>query len=113
MSLQKTAKNHHLQKACHNVVAIAIRNGRLSRPTRCERCGNTPKPQARARRDPMSGHMRKPYAPLIAHHKDYAKPFEIQWICWRCHHQIHTDGQTFDYNEVLRRRGRGTGARLQ
>lgn len=46
-------------------VGNAIRDGRLIRPTLCERCNQPGK--------------------IEAHHHDYAKPLEVEWVCPKCH----------------------------
>ena len=43
----------------------AIRDGRLVRQS-CEICGEVAQ----------------------AHHSDYSKPFEIRWLCFKCHRQV-------------------------
>jgi hypothetical protein len=46
-------------------VRIAIENGSLIRPDKCERC----------------------YLPgkIHGHHEDYSKPLEVMWLCEPCH----------------------------
>lgn len=49
-------------------VSNAIRDGRLVRPTGCSNCG-------------VSG-------PRIeAHHADYGKPLDVEWLCKPCHYR--------------------------
>jgi hypothetical protein len=55
----------------YNMVTRAIRNGELVRGP-CERCGTTAKVQA--------------------HHHDYFKPLDVQWLCFKCHRE-HGHGQ--------------------
>lgn len=45
-------------------VAWALKSGRLMRPVGCERCPN---------------------ADVAAHHEDYSKPLDVQWLCSFCH----------------------------
>ncbi len=56
-----------------NAVWNALRDGRLTRPAACELCGEATKIQA--------------------HHEDYAKPLEVEWLCFRCHRE-ERHGQT-------------------
>ena len=42
-----------------------VKRGKVERKTECERCGSNIKVQA--------------------HHRDYSKPLEVEWICLRCH----------------------------
>lgn len=51
-------------------VTNAIRRGKMMRGTKCDQCGSE------------SGKME-------AHHEDYSKPYEVQWLCWVCHRQKH------------------------
>lgn len=46
-------------------LGYAIRNGNLTRPNFCEKCGKQTTPQG--------------------HHHDYSKPLEVQWLCQQCH----------------------------
>ena len=47
----------------------AVRSGALVRPLRCSLCKST--------------------RCIEAHHADYSKPFEVEWLCARCHARIH------------------------
>lgn len=47
-------------------VSRAVREGRLMKPFNCTRCGT-----ATAR--------------IEAHHPDYAKPLDVEWVCKPCH----------------------------
>lgn len=51
-------------------VAYAVRRGRLLRQP-CEVCGD---------------------AKSEAHHHDYSKPLEVEWLCFKCHRE-HAHGQ--------------------
>lgn len=57
------------QKQRANRMALAaIRSGALVRPSTCSRCGKDCKPDA--------------------HHSDYNKPLEVEWVCRSCHRKI-------------------------
>lgn len=60
-------------RRAYGQVRTALKNGVLSRPSRCERC-NQPSPLGSDGR-----------STIHAHHHDYAKPLEIEWICVKCH----------------------------
>ena len=51
-------------------VSNALRDGKIERPDSCLDCGL-------ATRD------------LQAHHEDYSKPLEVEWLCTRCHGKRH------------------------
>jgi ribosomal protein S27AE len=55
---------------------LAVQAGKLERPEECSKCGG---------------------ADVQAHHRDYAKPLEVEWLCGDCHRSAHAG----------ERRGRG------
>ena len=57
------AKNPARYKA-NTLVNVAVRDGRLLRQP-CSKCGSTDRVQA--------------------HHPDYSKPLEVEWLCFPCH----------------------------
>jgi len=59
------AKHPDRYKA-HNAVANAVRDGRLIKPDYCSRCGRSDKV-------------------IHAHHRDYSKPLDVEWLCVLCH----------------------------
>jgi len=60
-------KEEYLLKArVMQAVYRAIKDGTITKPDRCERCG----------RDRTI---------LQAHHEDYEKPLEVEWLCVSCH----------------------------
>ena len=61
-------------RAAHIILGNAVKNGRIKKPTICPNCGSLPK-----RRN------------MHAHHDDYAKPLDVQWLCSQCHHDKHKD----------------------
>ena len=48
---------------------LAIKSGKLLRPSKCERCRATCKAHG--------------------HHTDYSKPLSVQWLCVKCHAIAH------------------------
>lgn len=62
----RQAKARHPERTrARQIVARAIRTGKLVRPELCDRC--------------------KLPARLDAHHADYSKPLEVEWLCRDCH----------------------------
>ena len=53
------------------MVYQAIRSGRITKPDHCEHCG-------------LIVAREKPHE-LQAHHEDYSRPLEVQWLCYSCH----------------------------
>ena len=67
--------------AAHGAVNRAIAAGELRPPATCPGCG---RPDAGGKNRTM-----------VAHHTDYTRPLDIEWLCHRCHrarHQAATDG---------------------
>jgi ribosomal protein L44E len=48
----------------------ATLTGRLIRPDNCSACGSSE-------------------WPIQAHHEDYSRPLDVQWLCTRCHGRLH------------------------
>ena len=57
------------QRRARNLLAKAVRRGELVRPQCCAECG-------------AGGR-------ITAHHPDYSKPLEVEWLCTRCHGKKH------------------------
>ncbi len=55
-----------------NKVANALASGSIHKPTSCEICN-------------------KETANLQAHHQDYSKPLDVNWVCKDCHAFVHSD----------------------
>ena len=62
-------KQHPLARQAHNHIGRAIKAGRIKRPNRCESCGS--------------------YGQIHAHHDNYSKPDEVEWLCVLCHRSRH------------------------
>lgn len=66
--LKAWRKRNHEKSLAHGKVAKAKAKGLLI-PTPCEECGATERIQA--------------------HHEDYSKPLEVDWLCPACHGKRH------------------------
>lgn len=61
------------QGRAHRAVAKAIQEGKLTRPKKCEKCGEEPG-------NDIGGKSK-----IVAHHhKGYENPLDVQWLCQRC-----------------------------
>lgn len=65
----RSGKNQALRSAAYYFVKKARDVGALDTPDHCDACG-------------ASGR-------LHAHHEDYARPLEIEWLCASCHRTVH------------------------
>lgn len=82
------------QKA-YRIFHQACRDGLISPPTACEKCGD-------------SGQK------LGGHHEDYAKPLEVNWLCPRCHHNRHAEMGTYsDLGEKIKNSAHHTRLRAR
>lgn len=66
-STKKWAENNVIKRSAHIIVGNAIRDGRLVKQP-CEICGETK---------------------VEAHHPDYEKPLEVNWLCSKHHAEHH------------------------
>ncbi len=57
------------KRAAHVKVGNAVRDGKIIKPEVCDQC-------------------KKP-GKIHAHHKDYSKPLEVDWLCTTCHSAEH------------------------
>ena len=64
------AKRNKYKRNAQNRVEIALKNGTLKNPNKCEFCGKT-------------------NCDIEAHHFDYSKPLDVIWLCTKCHGKVH------------------------
>jgi len=65
----------HPEKAkARRAVSHAVQRGKICKPEICERCEKRVE-------SPVNMH---------AHHHDYSKPLEVEWLCRNCHVDRHT-----------------------
>lgn len=60
------------KRAAHITVGNAVRDGKLEKPTTCEDCGKATRSRG-----------------LHAHHEDYSRPLDVNWVCIGCHRRRH------------------------
>lgn len=60
---------HPEKHRAHRAVRKAVARGTLVRPDACVRCGAV--------------------GPVHAHHEDYERRFDVEWLCLRCHADQH------------------------
>jgi hypothetical protein len=66
----KYAERNRDRQRAWSAVAMAIASGRMTAAPQCDACATTGKR-------------------LHAHHADYTKPLDVQWLCPACHKAIH------------------------
>lgn len=71
----------------HNMLEYAIRKGRIERKYTCEICG-------------YSGTFKDGRSAIQAHHCDYNKPYDVMWLCQKCHHEWHVAHKAIPKKEV-------------
>ncbi len=64
---RKYRLSHPEKRKAHSIVSHAVITGKLTRPDNCESCFKECKPEA--------------------HHEDYSKPLEVDWLCTECHNK--------------------------
>jgi hypothetical protein len=65
-------KAHREKTAARDALRYAVKCGLLVRPDVCERC-------------------RGSFYYVEAHHEDYSKPLDVQWLCRSCHSNHHLE----------------------
>lgn len=73
-AVRKWYNNNTERVKAHSSVYRAVKAGRLTRPENCSRCGKS--------------------SAVHAHHTDYSKPLDVQWLCPSCHKGLHSAGQS-------------------
>lgn len=68
--LRSRVKNKSIEAKARHLANVAVRLGFLIRPSVCPECGKT-------------------NFGIHAHHADYSKPLDVQWICSECHGKKH------------------------
>ena len=108
----KTCSKNPTKQNAQRAVYEAIKAGVLGNPQVCSKCGAT-----------------APEKRIEAHHDDYAKPLEVEWMCTACHRRadaarraaeglepygnyMHHDKRKLTREQVLEIRGGGTLASL-
>lgn len=72
-------RQRHYRKAnpdkcrAHYLLRDAVKRGEVAIPKLCSRCGRNP-------------------TRLHAHHADYSKPLDVEWLCPTCHYNLHHPG---------------------
>lgn len=67
--------NRHLRADARDEFAKAVKLRLIKKPIICSQC----RCRAMVKRD------------IHAHHRDYSKPLEVDWLCRSCHSQLHAD----------------------
>ncbi len=83
-SARKRAEHMDRKAAAHRATKRAIDAGVLVRASHCECCrgpGRARGPAGSARQS------------IHAHHPDYSKPLEVEWLCHKCHFRVHADAK--------------------
>jgi hypothetical protein len=72
-SANRLSAHAYARKVFHK----ALQAGKIVRPEACSRCGDKP------------GRSRYGRSRIHAHHHDYSKPLDVEWLCARCHDIVH------------------------
>ena len=70
-----------------NILEYALTKGIMERPENCSSCGKTYK-------------FKNGRNAIQAHHCDYNKPLEVEWLCQKCHHAWHKTNKAIPLKEL-------------
>lgn len=90
MASGKGISEGHLGRRCRNMIIIYSKAGIIIKPKICDKC-------------------RMPSDLILAHHFDYILPFDVLWLCHKCHRGLHSklriltpkDKQIIIYNRMI------------
>ena len=68
----ETLTDKQIISRTRNQFYSAVKKGKIKRIDICTACGSSKQVQA--------------------HHNDYTKPFEVVWLCCKCHRLVHQQG---------------------
>ena len=69
-SVKNLISGEAFKRKAQHAVSVARETGKLVPPFCCEECLS-------------------PSDSLDAHHEDYSKPYDVRWLCKKCHHEYH------------------------
>lgn len=72
------------KEATRRASMLAIKKGELVRPDACQGCGE---PERRYRPNPKMPER----SSIECHHRNYADPMDVEWLCKRCHSKRHRE----------------------
>lgn len=67
------AKNGEVSGLARSALGVAVNKGNIVRPQSCSACGKLGR--------------------IEGHHHDYAHPFDVVWLCRKCHSAVHRTPQ--------------------
>ncbi len=76
-SAARYSEKYPEKERAKRLVRSALEKGHLTRPATCAACGKPPEPDRYGRRV------------VQAHHHDYSRPLDVEWLCRVCHASEH------------------------
>ena len=70
MAVARHQRKHPERHRANQAVYMAVKKGKIIRPEVCPLCEGVP---------------------VEAHHEDYSKPLDIDWLCKKCHTERHRE----------------------
>ena len=67
--------NRPQKERARGIIRDAIKRGKVTVPSRCQKCGSQNRPCSDGRRY------------IQAHHPDHKKPLLVEWLCAKCHRE--------------------------
>jgi hypothetical protein len=77
---------HRMEHHVHTLLNRAIKNGEIVKPDECSRCGIKA-------------------VKINAHHENYSKPYDVIWLCDKCHAERHLEIRKQKAIEAVKKEG--------
>jgi hypothetical protein len=74
-------------KGSHHVIELALNGGKIEKVEICEICG-------------YEGKFKDGRSAIQAHHPNYNEPYNVMWLCQKCHHAWHKNHKAIKKGEV-------------
>lgn len=76
IGLNRKRRGETTPERARAILGYAVQAGKIERPDTCSKCGKVPPPM-RDGRATIQGH----------HHNGYENPYDVVWLCVKCHNQ--------------------------